>query len=159
MPFPVPELTPNTELLLGFRFGVFFLPLGIARPNLLDIRFQKVKGLTATVRTDPLNEGGQNLHTQRLPTGIEYDNLVLERGMVVGSQLHLEVNAVLATFKFAPSNVLITLFNEHSVPVAGWLILKAYPAKWSTSDLDANEKNVVIDTLELAYTRIQPMRI
>ncbi|MCP4662134.1 MAG: phage tail protein [bacterium] len=163
MAFPVPELTVNRVLegdglLLGFRFGVFFLAGGVV-PNPLDIRFQKVRGLTATVETQPQREGGQNLYTQKLPQGIEYDNLVLERGMVVASPLNIEFNAAMSLFKFAPSNVIVTLFNEEIVPVAAWTFIKAYPVKWSTSDLDAGEKSVVIDTLELAYARMQILRI
>ena len=146
------------DLILGFRFGVFFFAGGVI-PNPLDIRFQKVSGLSAEVKTTPLSEGGQNLYTHRLPEKIDYKNLVLERGMVVGSPLNLEFNAVMSLFKFYPSNVLVTLFNAEQIPVAGWLFIKAYPVKWATSDLDAAEKALVIDTLELAYTRMQIMRI
>jgi phage tail-like protein len=128
-------------------------------PNPIDIRFQKVRGLSATVKTTPLTEGGQNLYTQQLLVGVEYGNLVLERGMVVGSPLNLEVNAALSLFKFNPSNVLVTLFNENTEPVSAWLFVKAYPVKWATSDLDAMEKNLVIDTLELSYSRMQILRI
>lgn len=158
MAIPIPGLTQEGELYLGFRFGVFFFTAGLV-PNPLDIRFQRVKGLTATVKTTPLAEGGQNLYTQQLPVGVEYGNLVLERGMVIGSPLNVEFNAAMTLFKFAPSNVMVTLFDEAKVPVSAWLFIKAYPVKWSTSDLDATEKSVLIDTLELAYARMQIMRI
>ncbi|HZF48945.1 MAG TPA: phage tail protein [Polyangiaceae bacterium] len=158
MAFPLPELTLQRDLLLGFRFGVFFFAAGVV-PNPLDIRFQRVKGLSASVTTKPLTEGGQNLYTQKLPVGIEHGNLVLERGMVVGSPLNVEFNAAISLFKFLPSNVLVTLFNEASVPVSAWMFMKAFPVKWSTSDLDATEKSVVIDTLELAYAQMMIMRI
>ena len=36
---------------------------------------------------------------------------------------------------------------------------KAFPVKWETSDLDAEAKSLVIDTLELAYARMQAVRI
>ena len=73
----------------GYRFGVLFLAGGVL-PNLLDIRFQKVSGLSATVETTPLKEGGQNLYTQKLPERVSYGNLVLERGFVIDSPLNLE---------------------------------------------------------------------
>lgn len=157
MAFPIPELTIAKEL-LGFRFGVFFFALGVV-PNPLDIRFQKVKGLTATVTTTPITEGGQNLYTQHVPTGIKYENLILERGMLVGSPLNIEFNVAMTTFKFAASNVLVTLFDESGIPVSGWLFIRAFPVKWQTSDLDASSKGVLIDTLELSYSRMQIMRI
>ena len=147
-----------SELLLSFRFGVFFFVLGVI-PNPLDIRFQRVRGLSATVKTEPRPEGGQNLYTQHLPVGIEYGNLILERGMVIGSPLNIEFNIAMTLFKFAPSNVLVTLFNEDAVPVSAWLFIKAFPVKWSTTDLDATEKHLMIDTLELSYSRMQILRI
>lgn len=148
----------SSDLLLGFRFGVYFFAGGVV-PNPLDIRFQKVRGLSATVKTTPLQEGGQNLYTQQLPNIIEYGNLILERGMVVGSPLNVEFNAAMTLFKFAPSNVMVTLFDEAKTPISAWFFTNAYPVKWSTSDLDATQKNLLIDTLELAYARMQIMRI
>lgn len=147
-----------SEILLGFRFGVVFFVAGII-PNPIDIRFQKVRGLSADVKLTPQPEGGQNLYTQQLPTGIDHGNLILERGMVVGSPLNIEFNAALSLFTFIPSNVLVLLFNENSIPVASWLFIKAYPVKWSVSDLDATDKTVMIDTMELAYARMQILRI
>ena len=143
---------------LGHRFGVFFFAGGVI-PNPIDFRFQKVSGLSAEVSTDSINEGGQNLYTHRVPTKVNYNNLVLERGFAIGSPLNLEFNATFSLFKFAPSNVLVTLFSESSIPLAGWLFMKAYPVKWEVSDFDANGSAVVIDTMELAYTRFQIIRI
>ena len=144
--------------IVGMRFGVFFFAAG-GVPNPLDIRFQKVSGLSAEVETDSVREGGQNLYTQRLPQGIKYNNLTLERGMVVGSPLNLEFNATMSLFKFVTSNVLVTLLHESKVPLAAWLFMKAYPVKWSTSDLNGGEPALVIDTMELAYTRMQIVRV
>ncbi len=153
---PIPE--PDDGPLLGFRFAVFFFAAGV-EPNSLDIRFQRVRGLSATVETAPQQEGGQNLYTQKLPRGIDYGNLVLERGRVVGSPLDAELQAAFSLFRFVPSNVVVILFGDQGVPKAAWLFLRAYPVKWSTSDLDADDKKVVIDTLELAYSRMQPLPI
>ncbi len=78
------ERTAVSDLILGFRFGVFFFTGGVL-PNMLDIRFAKVSGLSAEVKTIEVTEGGQSLYTHRLPERVSYGNLVLERGMVVGS--------------------------------------------------------------------------
>jgi phage tail-like protein len=142
----------------GFHFMVVFF-IGGLLPNPLDIRFRKVTGLTAEIETQPLKEGGENLFTHRLPTGIKYGNLTLERGMVVGSPLNIEFNVAMTTMKFAPGNVLVALLNDQSIPIAGWLFIKSYPVKWSVSDLDADQNAVVIDTMELAYTRFQILRV
>jgi phage tail-like protein len=147
-----------SDPIIGMRFAVLFLAGG-AIPNPLDIRFQKVSGLSVEVETESLREGGQNTYTQKLPTGIRQGNLILERGMVVGSPLNIEFNASLSLFKFITSNVLVTLLSEDKAPLAAWLFMKAWPVKWSTSDLSATEPTLVIDTMELAYTRMQILRI
>ncbi len=149
---------PYDDLVLGFRFGVFFFAGGII-PNPFDIRFQRVSGLGATIQTIDHREGGQNAFTHKLPDGISHENIVFERGMVVGSPLNVEFNIALSFYSMAPSNVLIMLFNGDTIPIGGWLCIKAYPVRWSTSDLNAGDDSVVIDTFELAYQRLQIMRI
>jgi phage tail-like protein len=152
------DLSLSREPLLGNRFLVTFFAGGIA-PNPLDIRFQKVSGLSVEVKTTALNEGGQNLYSHQLPDRVDHGNLILERGLVVGSPLNAEFNAVLSTFKFVPSNVLVALLNAEGAPVAGWMFIKAFPVKLSTADLSAGEAAVVIDSMELAYSRMQILRI
>ncbi|HEX3349521.1 MAG TPA: phage tail protein [Acetobacteraceae bacterium] len=146
-----------SELPLGFRFGVFFFVGGLI-PNPIDIRFQRVSGLTATVQVRQLSEGGQNLYAHRFPESVTYENLVLERSAALVSPLDIEFNVAMSLFKFSPSNVLVTLFDDQHAPLAGWMFLKAFPVKWSTSDLDAGRSGLVIDTMELAYTRMQIVR-
>jgi phage tail-like protein len=154
----VPGPLPFGDPPLGFRFGVLFFAGGVI-PNPLDILFQKVSGLNATVNTSTVEEGGQNLYSHRLPGRIQYDNLVLERGLVVGSPLVIEFNVAMSLFKFSPSNVLVTLLDDAAIPISGWLFMNAYPVKWRVSDLDATANTVVIETLELAYQRMQVIRL
>jgi phage tail-like protein len=159
IPLPPPlSLDQLTGPPLGHRFGVFFFIGGVV-PNPLDIRFQRVSGLSTKVETTSVMEGGQNLYGHRLPQRIAYDNLVLERGFVVGSPLNLEFNAAMSLFQFAPSNVLVTLFSEEAIPLAAWMFIKAYPVRWATADLNGSEDRVLIDTLELAYAHMQALRI
>jgi phage tail-like protein len=143
---------------LGFRFGVFFFVGGVA-PNPLDFRFKKVSGIGSTVATRTINEGGQNLYSQKLPERVQYENLVLERGLAVGSPLVIEFNAAMSLFKFAPSNVLVSLLDASGAPLSSWLFMNAYPVKWTVSNLDADSNTVVIETMELAYQRMQAIRI
>ena len=149
---------PVSDVPLSFRFGVFFFVGGLV-PNPIDIRFQRVSGLGASVSLKTHAEGGQNLYAHRVPEAIGYQNLVLERSAALISPLDIEFNIALSLFKFAASNVLVTLFDDSGVPTAGWMFLKAYPVRWATSDLDAKQTGIVIDTMELAYTRMQILRL
>lgn len=143
---------------LSFRFGVLFF-VGGNRPNPLDTLFQKVSGIGVIVETYPIQDGGQNPYSQQLPKRIQHDNLVLERGLVVGSPLSKEFDVAMSEFKFTRSNVLVTLLDNTRIPLASWLFMKAYPVKWSLSDLDANANTVVIETMELTYQRMQIIRL
>lgn len=143
---------------LGFRFAVTFFIGGVV-PNLLDMRFARVSGLEARVTTTIVKEGGQNLYSHRLPERIDYGNLTLERGYVVGSPLNIELNAVFSTASFPTSNVMVTLLGPSGMPLGAWLFIQTYPVRWSTSDLDAQKEEVTIDTIELAYTRMQILRV
>ncbi len=143
---------------LSFRFGVLFFTGG-SKPNPLDILFQKVSGIGGTVEMDSTQKGGQNSDWLQLAKRVRYDNLVLERGLVVGSPLSKEFDAVMSDFKFRPSNILVTLLDNTRLPLASWLFMKAYPVKWSLSDLDANANTVIIETMELTYQRMQIIRL
>lgn len=143
---------------LGFRFGVFFFAGGVV-PNPLDFRFRKVSGIGSSVATRTLNEGGQNIYSHKLPERIQYDNLVLERGLAIGSPLVNELNATMSLFRFSPCNVLVSLLDEAAVPISSWLFMTAYPVKWTISSLDADSNSVLIETMELAYQRMQSIRI
>ena len=149
---------PVSDLPLSFRFGVFFFVGGLI-PNPIDIRFQRVSGLGATVALKSHSEGGQNLYTHRFPESIGYQNLVLERSAALISPLDIEFNIALSLFKFAASNTLVTLFDDSGAPTAAWMFLNTYPVRWATSDLDAKQNGIVIDTMELAYTRMQILRL
>lgn len=143
---------------MGHRFGVFFLAMGVI-PNAFDFRFSRLSGLNQTVDTETLKEGGRNTSSIHLPNHISHDNLVLERGFIWGSALTLEFNVAMSLFQFYTSNVIVTLFSEEGIPVSAWLLLKAFPSKWSVSDLDASQSSLVIDRMELSYSRILTLRI
>jgi phage tail-like protein len=152
----IPDAGITDDLVLSHRFGVFFLggAAGLVPVNPLDFRFARVSGLVSTVETMEYEEGGQNSHKHVLPVRVTHPPLVLERGVVVGSPLDVEVTATLETFRFHPGNVLVSLFDEQKHPLVSWMFSQAYPVAWSTADLDAGTRTVALDHLELAYTRM-----
>ena len=155
-----PPLTPEPlpELVASFRFMVTFLTGG-AVVNPIDIRFQRVSGLASEIETVTVTEGGQNLYAHRLPRRVGHQNLVLERGFVVGSPLDIELQAAMGLLQVAPSNVMVTLHQPDGSPLAGWMVFKAFPVRWATADLDASREQVLIDTIELAYAHMNPLRV
>lgn len=136
----------NPDVQLGFRFSVVFLAKGVL-PDPIDLRFQRVGGLTVEIGSETRQEGGQNTCLRWLPKIVQHEPLILERGVFVGSPVDL----TLMFFKFKPATVMVSLLNEHKVPQRNWIFRKAYPVRWSTADLDARHHDVLIETLELKY--------
>ena len=131
---------------VGFHFAVDF-GLGIS-PG--DHFFQEVSGIGAEVTTEELREGGADV-SYRLPTGIKFNNLVLKRGLVTGSQVLDWCRDAVENFSFSPSDVTVVLLNENHLPLTIWQFLGAYPVKWSVTDFKAQENALVIESMELAY--------
>ena len=148
--FPAPPLKS--------RFWVSF---GGLTPSPLDLRFQRVSGLTAELKTVSVNEGGENRYTHRLPERVEYaNNLLFERGLAVFSAMDVAFDLAMSFLSFNPTTVLVILMNEDPpTPLAAWSFRNAYPVKWSVVDLDANKEEILIETLELAYSIMVPVRI
>ncbi len=145
------------SLPVSYRFmAVFFL--GGFVPDVLDVAFQKISGLSTTITTQDIVSGGDNFNKYSLPTRVTHGNLVLERGLVVKSALDIAFDAAMNTMILVPSNVLVSPLNKDNLPVyGGWLFVNAYPVKWTLSDFDANANQVVIETLEFAYKRVKTM--
>ncbi len=133
---------------VGFHFRVEFnLPNGQSG----EIHFQEVSGLSKEMQTEELIEGGENRFLYRLPKGTKYANLVLKRGMKPKSDVVKWVKDAIDDFDFQPATVTVLLLNEEHKPLVKWEFVKAFPVKWSTSDLKAQENAVAIETLELNY--------
>lgn len=140
----------------GFHFRVEFIGVDGAG-NDIEQRFQEVSGLSLEIETEELREGGENRFVYKLPKRAKYPNLVLKRGMLRNTALLDWLNSAMNTFfivavyDFKPADLVISLLDENSEPVAVWNIVQAYPLKWSTSDLRATDNSVMIETIELAY--------
>ncbi len=147
----VPQTASDKIPPVGFHFMVTFFRPGRDANN-MDIRFQRVSGIACNVQTSSFTEGGLPRYNHKVPTHLEYDNLVLERGMLIGSKLYAQFHEIIIQFKFYPCDVLVTLLDEKSQPLTNWVFYRAYPVRWSISDLDAEKNGVLIDTMELAYS-------
>lgn len=139
---------------VGFHFKVQFegIPLKAGETkNDNDIRFQEVSGLNASIETETYQEGGENRFSHRLPKPATYQNLVLKRGMLMGSNLINWFNDAITGFKFKPARVIVTLLNEKHQPLETWSFENAYPVKWNIDAFNAQDSKIVAETIELSY--------
>jgi phage tail-like protein len=118
--------------------------------------FQEVTGLSFKLGTKDMEEGGENRFTHKFPTQPKYDNLILKRGMLIGSPLIQWATDSVSSFKFKPKTVLVKLLAEGSGPstlkvITTWNLVNAYPIALKVSDFKAQEGSIVLETLELCY--------
>ncbi|MGB6152068.1 MAG: phage tail protein [Pricia sp.] len=132
---------------VGLHFKVTFEGLSEETDN----RFQEVTGLTATVNTEDVEEGGVNRFVHKLPKGTSYDNLILKRGIIKDSKLVAWCRKAIEDLTFEPKNILVILLNEEHQELCSWNIINAYPVKWAFSGLNAESGELLIENMEFNY--------
>lgn len=116
-----------------------------------DARFQSVSGLSVEYDIEEYKEGGENRFTHKLPVRTKYSDLVLKRGMLIGSAVTGWFLAAFRERAFSARDVNVILMNERGQPLRTWKVAHAVPKKWTVSDFNANENSIVVETLELTY--------
>jgi len=139
---------------LGFYFRVSFLNMV---PKNLELCFQSVSGLTKEVVTESFREGGQEFD-YALPVKIQYPDLVLKRGIWVPAIPKSEPEewqawffGMMKEFKVNSRDMQISLLSPNGDSLMTWSIKRAWPKKWTIADFNAEENQVVIETMELHY--------
>jgi phage tail-like protein len=138
---------------VSHRFTTFFTFKGIPSP--LDMSFQKISGLSRTLNTTPLSQGGENTRNYHFADKINHGSLVLERGVMAVTPLTAQFDRVLRGDKVLYADVVILLLNHREMPVSSWVISNALPVSWTVGDLDANTNSVLINSLELRYQNMR----
>ena len=130
--------------------------------------FQEVSGLTMEMETEAYREGGQNLYSHKLPTGVKGGTLVLKRGYVSKEQpLYQWCSQILtggfsAPIRPATFNLQLLAAQGDEASSAGasgdilksWNFLSVWPTKWEVSGFNAKESQVLMESLELSYNTV-----
>lgn len=132
---------------VGFHFAVKFEDFS----DEADTRFQEVTGLSVSVTTEDYKEGGENRFIHKLPQGTSYENLVLKRGVTTDSKITEWCKKAVENFHFEPKNLLVILLNENHEELCSWNVVHAYPVQWSFTGLNAEQNEIMIESLELNY--------
>ena len=131
----------------GFHFSVSFaLPFPSG-----DVLFRDVSGLSVTLDTEDVIEGGENRFVHKLPVRTKYSELTLKRGLFKNSLLIQWCRKAIEDFIFLPTDISIMLLNEKHSYIMKWNVVHAYPTHWSVSDFSAMENSIVVETLKFNY--------
>lgn len=121
-----------------------------------DAAFQEVSGISKEISTEEIGSGGENRFKYRLPTTSKNSNIVLKRALIEGgSQLIDWCAAVMDDGLVGPiqvHDVSIKLLDSDGNPSSMWTFHDSYPVKYSVSDFKSQSNEIVVETIELAYT-------
>lgn len=111
--------------------------------------FMRVKGLSRELRHESYREGGVNDYEHKLVTQVTYPAVVLERGLALDDLWQWALDA--ADGQVVRKTIWIRLQDEGGQKVWSWQLEHAIPVKWTASDLDAQQAQVVMESLEIAH--------
>ncbi len=139
----------NTRLdpLTAFRFAI--------KDGNTDLAgFSNVSGLDITIEVEKFQEGGSN-EVYSLPKGVTYSNLILKKGLANEDlwKWYKETLDAVVYGKKIPFKDLTLVIYEDDFTTEKWKFqfLKAFPVKWSGSELNAKGNNIIVETLEIAH--------
>ncbi len=141
---------------VGFHFLVAF-ELPSQSPQ--DGRFQEVSGLNVEMQMETVREGGELRFEHQLPVRTKYNDLVLKRGLFVGSGVYSWCRNAFENFEFQPVNLVVSLLNENHLPLLTWHVIHAIPKKWDISAFNAEQNTIAIETLTLTYRYYQTIKL
>lgn len=119
-----------------------------------DIAFQSVTGLDSTLETEEVKEGGENRFTHVIPVRRKYGPLTLKRAIIGpgDSDLTTWLKVAFDDQKVKPlKTVTISLLNQSHLALMHWRINNVWPLSWKVGELNAEQGEVLIETLELSY--------
>lgn len=113
--------------------------------------FTECSGLTAKRKVEPYYEGGVNDIVHMLPGPMEYENIILKRGIIDSQALWDWFWAGAHGFQVEKVNLSIILIDIDGTAVKRWDIQKAFPIKWQGPELKSGGNEVAVETIEIAH--------
>ena len=123
-----------------------------------EFAFSEVSGLSAELETESISEGGVNNFMHLLPKQIKHSNLVLKRALMPVSSTDIKwIRRIIEgdfSMLISTKTITVQLLNSEGNSIYNWTCQNAYPVKWDIQSLDSEKNNILIETLEFAYTML-----
>ncbi|WP_282122449.1 phage tail protein [Algibacter mikhailovii] len=110
-----------------------------------DRHFQSVEGLHAQITKNISKKAWLS----------EFDVLILKRAYRPDSNIVAWCMNAINNKILTPENLSINLLNSRFEVVSQWQVVKAIPVGWSLSPLNAEEGQILIETITLKYSYFQ----
>jgi len=142
-------------------------PLGgdpqIANRFLLEIDgveigvFKSVSGLSLSVETEDLTEGGENGFVRKLPGRMSWPNLTFKRGVTDGDALFKWINKASGSGFASANNKLtrhtgaVTVIGYDGKRLRSYVLADVFPVRWTGPAFDADNNAVLEEELEITH--------
>jgi phage tail-like protein len=121
-----------------------------------NARFQEVGGIDATIDVIEYREGGDLLGPRMFPGQTKHSRLSLKRGYTDDSTLYTWFEDVMTgRTENIRRNISIVQIDMNGTEVFRWNLYKAFPTKYTAPAFNAKGNDLSIETLEVAYERIE----
>lgn len=119
--------------------------------------FASVSGLSVTVETEDLVEGGQNGYVRKLPGRMQWPNIVLSRGLIQADNLFEWLQKSSGEGFAASGNKLtrctgaITALSSDRKRLRAWNLAGCFPVRWKGPDFNVDSNDPLSEELEITH--------
>jgi len=152
----LPKIGPDLGYpVLKYRFKVQVNTAGV--PNPVDMEFQQVSGL---VMQREIERNGTMMSLKYTGKSMPIRTLTLKRGVFTATSVLTTKNLVETAgdkwnTRLLRKDLIIECINAKNTPLVMWIVENAYLQKWTWDDLNATSNEVLIESLEFAYTNLK----
>ncbi|MBI5474263.1 MAG: phage tail protein [Ignavibacteriae bacterium] len=134
----------------------YLVDLGSGDPGSVQAGFSEILLPETSIDIIEYRSGNEpEAGARKLPGRTHYGNLILRRGVIAALDLYQWIDQVRNGDRSAFRNVTVQLQSEdRTTIVLTWKFRRAWPAKYSFSPLHAEGKEVLIESLALAFERM-----
>jgi len=112
--------------------------------------FSECAGLEGQLKTEDVNEGGNNGTVLKFPTRMQWTPITLKKGLGTSSALW-DWQYGFAIGRGRRRDGLVVLMNEIHVPNSIWFFRRGLPTKWTGPSMNAAQSSVAIEALEITH--------
>jgi phage tail-like protein len=135
----------------------------------VDAEFQSIRGIKAKRETVNYRALGMNNYSFQLPKTTQYEDLVLERGVVKSSSdfinwcnsfINMDASDSASSSNNALSTKIILVFlwdRNKMTPLMTWTFYNAYPKAIEYSGISAKDSAFAVETITIAYSHFSTL--
>jgi phage tail-like protein len=117
-----------------------------------EIGFTEISGLEVETEVIEYREGNNKEYSKLKMPGLKnYGNITMQRGTFKSDNEFYDWFNTIKMNTVERRNITISLLDEEHNPVVVWKVKNAWPAKIESTDLNAGDNEVAIESLEIAH--------